>query len=104
MPDVLSLVLLAFLALIIIGPRRLPQSLEGLWLALTDYRRTQQGIQPLGSLENARRFWITEKNNFFAFIQILYRVTEHLEELRRRVLVSLLALTVTFIVAFVFAQ
>ncbi len=104
MPDVLSIFLLVFAALIIIGPRRLPQSLEALWLALNDYARVQRGLPALGSLHNARIFWISEKNNVYAFIQILYRVTEHLEELRRRLLVAILALTVTFLIAFFFAQ
>lgn len=104
MPDVLSVFLLVFAALIIIGPRRLPQSLEVLWLAVTDYARVQRGLPALGSLHNARIFWISEKNNVYAFIQILYRVTEHLEELRRRLLVAILALTVTFLIGFYFGQ
>ncbi len=104
MPDVLSIFLLLFAGLIIIGPRRLPQSLEALWLAFTDYNRVQRGVPPLGSLHNARLFWASEKNNVFAFIQLLYKVSEHLEELRRRLLVSFLALAVAFLVAFFFAQ
>jgi Sec-independent protein secretion pathway component TatC len=104
MPDVLSLILLAFVALLIIGPRRLPQSIEALWLALTDYQRVQRGVQPLNSLDNARRFWTTERSTLYAFIQVLYRVTEHLEELRRRLLVSVVALTIAFLIAFFFAQ
>jgi Sec-independent protein secretion pathway component TatC len=104
MPDVLSIFLLAFAALIIIGPRRLPESLEALWLAVTDYSRVQRGLPPLGSLHNARIFWTSEKNNVYAFIKLLGAVAEHLEELRRRLLVSILVLGVAFLVAFFFAQ
>ncbi len=104
MPDVISILLLSFAALIIIGPRRLPQSLEALWLAFTDYSRTQKGLPPLGSLQNARTFWVREKNNVYAGIQLLYQFTVHLEELRQRLLIALLALTVTFAVAFFFSQ
>lgn len=104
MPDILSIILLAFVALLIIGPRRLPESLEALWLALTDYQRTQRGEIPLGSLYNARRYWVSEKNSFYALIQVLYRVTEHLEELRRRLFVVVATFAIAFIIAFAFAQ
>ncbi len=104
MPDVLSIFLLVFIALILIGPRRLPQSLEALWLALSDYQRVQRGLPPLGSIQNARKLWASEKNNVYAFIRILYEVTVHLEELRQRLLISIAALTVTFLIAFFFSQ
>lgn len=104
MPDILSILLLALVALIVIGPRRLPESLEALWLALTDFQRSQRGEQPLGSLHNARRYWISGKSNIYAGIQILYQVTVHLEELRRRLLYVLGAFAVGFILAFVLAQ
>ncbi len=104
MPDVLSLFLLAFVALIIIGPERLPQGLEALWLGLTDYRRTQAGEQPLGSIHNARIVWTNEKNSFFALIQFLYGVADHLKELRWRLLRSLIAFSIFFILTLVLAQ
>lgn len=104
MPDLISIVLLALAALLIIGPRRLPESIEALWLALTDFQRTQRGEPPLGSLYNARRYWISQKSNIYAGIQILHQVTVHLEELRRRVLYILAAFAVGFAIAFVFAQ
>ena len=59
MPDIISIVLLAFVALIIIGPRRLPESLEALWLGVTDFQRVQNGLPQLGNLHNARRYWIS---------------------------------------------
>ncbi len=104
MPDVLSIILLAFAALLIIGPRRLPQGLEALWLAITDYSRAQKGLPPLGSLENAHIFWRNEKNNVYAGIQLLYQFTSHLEELRSRLIVVVATLTATFLVAFFFSQ
>ncbi|MGB8647916.1 MAG: twin-arginine translocase subunit TatC [Anaerolineae bacterium] len=104
MPDILSIILIFFAALIIIGPRRLPESLEALWLAVTDYSRTQKGLPPLGSMHNARIFWKSEKNNVYTGIQLLYQFTVHLEELRYRVLIAVVALTVTFLAAFFFSQ
>ncbi len=104
MPDILSIILLALVALLVIGPRRLPESIEALWLALTDFQRMQRGEPPLGSLHNARRVWISQKSNIYAGIQILYQVTVHLEELRRRILYVLGAFAVGFAVAFLFAQ
>lgn len=104
MPDILSIVLLALVALLVIGPRRLPESLEALWLALTDFRRVQNGEQPLGSLYNARRYWISTNNSIYAGIQVLYQVTVHLEELRRRLLYVLVSFGIGFGLAFLFAQ
>lgn len=104
MPEIISILLLALVALLVIGPRRLPESLEALWLALSDFRRTQDGQPPLGSLYNARRYWISTKNNIYAGIQILYQVTGHLEELRRRLFYVLIAFGIGFGLAFAFAQ
>lgn len=104
MPDIISIVLLALVALLVIGPRRLPESIEALWLALTDFRRTQNGQPTLGNLYNARRFWISQKSNIYAGIQILYQVTVHLEELRRRLIFVLIAFGIGFGITFAFAQ
>lgn len=104
MTEILSIVLLAFVALLVIGPRRLPESLEALWLALTDFRRAQNGQPLLGNLYNARRYWISTKNNVYAGVQILYQVTAHLEELRKRIFYVLIAFGIGFGVAFFFAQ
>lgn len=104
MPDIVSLILLALAALMIIGPRRLPEGLEALWLALTDFQRAQRGEPPLGSLYNARRYWISTKSNIYAAIQILYQVTSHLQELRRRLFYVLIVFGIGFVLAFIFAQ
>lgn len=104
MPEIISIVLLALAALLVIGPRRLPESIEALWLALTDFRRVQNGQPPLGSLHNARRYWISQKSSIYAGIQILYQVTVHLEELRRRLFYILIAFGIGFGLSFAFAQ
>jgi sec-independent protein translocase protein TatC len=104
MPDALSFLLILFLALIVIGPNRLPAALEALWLALGDYNRIQRGIPPLENLENARRYWVSTNDRFYAIVRMIYRVTEHLEELRRRLLISTVALAIGFLVALIFAQ
>lgn len=104
MPDLISIFLLALVALLVVGPRRLPESIEALWLALGDFQRVQRGEQPLGSLHNARRVWISQKSNLYAGIQILYQVTAHLEELRRRIFYILIAFIIGFGGAFIFIQ
>lgn len=104
MPEILTIFLLALVALLVIGPRRLPESIESLWLALTDFQRTQRGEPTLGTLYNARRFWISQKSNIYAGIQILYQVTVHLEELRRRMFYVLGAFAIGFGIALAFAQ
>lgn len=104
MPDILTIILLALAGLLIIGPRRLPQSLEALWLAVTDFQRGQRNIPPLGSLYNAHRYWISTHNNVYAGIQVLYQVTAHLEELRRRILYVLVAFALGFALAFAFKE
>lgn len=104
MPDIISIIILALVALLVIGPRRLPESIEALWLAITDLQRAQNGQPQLGSLYNARRYWISENSNVYAGIQILYQVTVHLEELRRRLLYILAAFAIGFGIALAFAQ
>ncbi|HZQ07054.1 MAG TPA: twin-arginine translocase subunit TatC [Anaerolineae bacterium] len=104
MPDIISIIILIFVALLVIGPRRLPQSLEALWLAVTDFQRAQTGQPQLGSLYNARRYWVSQRNNIYAGIQMLYQVTTHLEELRMRLLYILIAFGIGFGLAFTFAQ
>ncbi|MCP6726320.1 twin-arginine translocase subunit TatC, partial [Klebsiella pneumoniae] len=49
-------------------------------------------------------YWISEKNNVYAGIQILYQVTVHLEELRRRILYVVIAFAIGFGIAFAFKE
>lgn len=104
MPEILILFILLLTALLVIGPVRLPQGLEALYLALTDLQRSQRGQPPLESMHNARIYWASTKSGLFAIIQVMYRVSEHLEELRRRLLVIILAFGIAFVIAFSFAQ
>lgn len=104
MAEILTLFLLLLTALLVIGPKRLPEGLEALYLALTDLQRSQRGQPPLGSLHNARIYWASTRSGLFAIIQVLYRVSEHLEELRRRLFLVLLVFAIGFVGAFTFAQ
>lgn len=104
MPDIVSTILLVLIAIVIIGPRRLPEALEALWFAITDYRRGQRNEPLLGNIRNARVYWTTHKDPVFAAVQFLYVITEHLEDLRKRLIVSLAALGLTFGLALFFAQ
>lgn len=104
MVEILTLFLLLLTALLVIGPRRLPEGLEALYLGLSDLQRSQRGQPPLGSLHNARIYWASTRSGLFAIIQVLYRVSEHLEELRRRLFVVLIVFGVAFVGSFTFAQ
>ena len=83
---VFGLVLLLIIAISIIGPRKLPQGLEQLWLLLTNLRHSNAELPPL-TLEQARRSWQTNGSILYGVIQILYGAEEHLLEIRRRIFV-----------------
>jgi sec-independent protein translocase protein TatC len=91
MSDVLWLALLSFVALIVLGPRKLPEGVEALWLSLTNLKRSQQNLESL-DLETARQEWKRQGSPIFGIVQFLYAVTEHLIELRYRVIRAGLAL------------
>jgi sec-independent protein translocase protein TatC len=91
MSDVLWLALLSFVALIVLGPQNLPRGVEALWLSLTNLRRSQQDLEDL-DLDTAREIWRRQGSPVFGIVQFLYAVTEHLIELRHRVIRAGLAL------------
>ncbi len=91
MSDVLWLALLVFVALIILGPQKLPEGAEALWLSILNLRRAQQNVGPL-DLESARNSWRRSRSPIYQLIEFLYAVTEHLVELRRRTIRAGLAL------------
>jgi len=97
MPDIFALFLLVLLALIFLGPERLPQGAEALWLALTNMVRAQQGQAAL-QLEEARRLWERSHSPVFSLIDLLYAATPHLVELRKRTLYSLITLALTTLI------
>jgi sec-independent protein translocase protein TatC len=103
MTDILWFVLLIFAALIVLGPQKLPEGAEALWLTLLNLRRTQQNIEPL-DLDTARDRWRREKSPMYGVIQFLYGVTEHLIELRRRAIKAGLALVAATAVSVLFTS
>jgi len=100
---VFGLVLLLIIAISIIGPRKLPQGLEQLWLLLTNLRLTNGELPPL-TLEQARRSWQSNGSILYGVIQILYGAEEHLLEIRRRIFVVMGTLLVAAILAGIFLQ
>ena len=100
---IFGLVLLAIVALALLGPSKLPAGIEQLWLMLTNFRRSQADQDPL-TLEQARRVWQHSENPLYDVVQILYGTVEHLVELRRRIFVVLGALIVGAVFAGIFAN
>jgi hypothetical protein len=100
---VFGLVLLAVVALALLGPSKLPAGIEQLWLMLTNFRRSQADQDPL-TLEQARRIWQHSQSPLYDVVQILYGTVDHLVELRRRIFIVLGALLVGAIAAGIFAN
>jgi sec-independent protein translocase protein TatC len=103
MSDIIWLAILSFVALIILGPEKLPEGVEALWLSLLNLRRTQQNLEPL-DLESARASWRRSKSPLYEFIRLLYGVTEHLVELRYRTIKAGLALLAATAVSVLFTN
>ena len=101
--SVIGLVLLAVLALALLGPQKLPAGVEQIWLMLTNFRRSQAGQAPL-TLEEARRTWKSSDSPIYDLIQILYGSVEHLIELRHRIFVVLGVMVAGAVVAVFFAN
>lgn len=100
---VFGLILLAIVALALLGPSKLPSGIEQLWLMLTNFRRSQADQDPL-TLEQARRIWERSESPLYDVVQILYGTVEHLVELRRRIFFVLGALVIGAVVAGIFAN
>jgi sec-independent protein translocase protein TatC len=98
---VFGLVILAIVALALLGPSKLPAGLEQMWLVLTNFRRSGSD-SPALTLEQARRVWAATESPFYDLIQIMYGAVEHLVELRRRIFIVLGALLAGAVVAAVF--
>ena len=94
---------LAILVLIVIGPEKLPQSIEQLWLAIENLRRQQNNL-PTKSLQEARRDWKASGSPIYAIVGGLYQGAEHLAELRRRLMVSVIVMFVFAVGSFFFAN
>ncbi len=97
-----STILILFLAVIVIGPSKLPAGAESIWLAMTNLSNAQRGLPEL-SLETARRMWKMNRSPLYSIINLLYAAAEHLEELRRRLAVTGVVFLISVIVASVFS-
>lgn len=100
---IFGLILLAIVALALLGPSKLPRGIEQLWLMLTNFRRSQADLEPL-TMEQARRTWEASGSSLYDLLQILYGAVEHLVELRRRIFIVLGALLAGAVVAAIFAN
>ena len=103
MGDIISIILLVLLAIMLIGPRRLPEGIEALWLTWSNFQRSQHGGVPI-TLEQARQRWRSEQSPFFNGIQLLYAASEHLEEMRQRMFKALIAFVICTLLVFIFSD
>jgi sec-independent protein translocase protein TatC len=101
MSDIIWLGVLCFVALIVLGPQKLPEGVEALWLAITNLRRSQQNLETV-DLDTAREQWHRQGSPIFGIVQFLYAVTEHLIELRFRTIKAGLALIAASMVSVLF--
>jgi sec-independent protein translocase protein TatC len=98
---VFGLVILAIVALALLGPSKLPAGMEQMWLVLTNFRRSGTENPPL-TIEQARRSWAVSGSPFYDLIQIMYGAVEHLLELRRRIFIVVGAVVAGAVVAAIF--
>lgn len=103
MGDIISIIALILLAILLIGPRRLPEGVEALWLAWSNFQRSQHGGAPI-PLAQARERWRSEQSPFYNGIQLLYAASEHLEEMRQRMFKALIAFAICTLVVFIFSD
>ncbi len=97
----LMLFALVGLALIILGPKLLPASVESIWLLITNLQRSQRN-EPQLSLEEARLGWKASRSVIYQLVEVLNAVVEHLEEMRSRIIHVVLALAVGTTICLVF--
>jgi sec-independent protein translocase protein TatC len=97
----LGLFFLAVLALLAIGPQRLPDGLEAVFLALTNFQNQQRGLPPL-DLDTARVMWRRQDSTIYKGILLLRAVTDHLVELRQRLIRSLIAFLIGTLICVIF--
>ena len=74
MSDIVWLAALCFVALIVLGPQKLPEGIEALWLSLTNLRRSQQDLEPV-DLEAVREEWRRQGSPILGIVQFLYAVS-----------------------------
>lgn len=81
---VFGLVLLAIIAIALLGPGKLPRGVEQIWLMITNMRRSQADLDSL-TIQQARRVWEASDSPLYDLVQIMYGAVEHLVELRIRI-------------------
>lgn len=81
---VFGLIILAIVAIALLGPSKLPRGVEQVWLMITNIRRSQADLEPL-TLQQARRIWQAGDSPLYDLVQIMYGAVEHLVELRHRI-------------------
>lgn len=97
----LGLIIMLMLALVLIGPRMLPASVEAIWLAVTNLQRQNRSEQLL-TMEEARGIWRASGSVIYQLVQVLNAVVEHLEEMRGRILRVVLAMVLGTSICFAF--
>ena len=94
--NTISMVLLILIGIAILGPDKLPNGLEYLWLNVTNFLRANDDKKPF-ELEEAREQWRSQDSPIYTAVLLLRAATEHLLELRRRIF-KVLAVMVVFTV------
>jgi sec-independent protein translocase protein TatC len=103
MSSLLSIFIVALVVITIIGPQKLPQSVEQLWLMIENLRRQQNNLKPL-TLSEARKIWRASGSPIYAIVGGLYQGAEHLSELRKRLMTTAIAFFVAAFACLFFAS
>jgi sec-independent protein translocase protein TatC len=103
MTDILAIFLLILLAILVIGPKRLPEGVEQLWLLWENFRLQRYGAEPI-TLERARQLWEAQRSLPFITTHFLYETAEHLTELRQRMFIALIGFAICLALAFFFSN
>lgn len=94
--NIISTVLLIMIGVAILGPDKLSNGVEYLWLNITNFLRANDGKEPMG-LEQARQQWRSQDSPIFAAVLLLRAATEHLLEMRHRIFRILIVMVVAVI-------
>jgi len=82
--NIISFVLLIFIGIAVLGPDKLPNGVEALWLNITNFLRAQEDQEPL-TLEEARANWRSKDSPIYSAVLLFRAASEHLMELRKRI-------------------
>lgn len=82
--SVISLILLIFIGIAILGPDKLPDGVEALWLNITNFLRAQND-EPSLTLEEARDRWRAAESPLYSAVLLFRAASEHLLEMRKRI-------------------